>query len=78
MHAYNLCVQAFEELIVRDSEFVAVELVAVDKKGTYESTVFQGSVKYESLKRTYDNRVSKIGRDGEEGRWWVAWGSEWG
>ena len=53
-----VCVQAFEDLIVRDSEFVAVELVAMDKKGTYESTVFQGSVKYEALKRTYDNRVS--------------------
>ena len=53
-----VCVQAFEDLIVRDSEFVAVELVAIDKKGTYESTVFQGSVKYEALKRTYDNRVS--------------------
>ena len=60
-----VCVQAFEDLIVRDSEFVAVELVAMDKRGTYESTVFQGSVKYEALKRTYDNRVS----GGQGGCW---------
>ena len=50
--------QAFEDLIVRDSEFVAVELTAKDKKGSFESTIFQGSVRYEALKRTYDNRVS--------------------
>ena len=50
---------------MRDSEFVAVELVAKDKKGSsYESTIFQGSVKYESLKRTYDNRVSTLSNGG--------------
>ncbi|KAL8618995.1 hypothetical protein ACOMHN_018377 [Nucella lapillus] len=55
--------EAFEDLIVRDSEFVAVELVAKDKKGSsYESTIFQGSVRYESLKRTYDNRTSMTSR----------------
>lgn len=43
---------------MRDSEFVAVELTASDKQGSFQSVLFIGSVKYEALKQTYDSRVS--------------------
>ena len=69
-YVHNMCMiicvlfdfidQTFEDMIVRDSEFVAVEVVAKEKKGSYESIIFQGSVRYESLKKTYDNRVSSL------------------
>nr|KAG5693298.1 hypothetical protein BaRGS_011619 [Batillaria attramentaria] len=54
--------EAFEDLIVRDSEFVAVELVASDKGGSFQAVLFLGSVKYEALKRTYDSRASMTSR----------------
>ncbi|XP_005093510.1 uncharacterized protein KIAA0930 homolog isoform X2 [Aplysia californica] len=50
--------EAFQDLIVRDSESVAVELTARDKGGHFSSVIFLGSVKYDALKRVYDNRAS--------------------
>ncbi|XP_025088718.1 uncharacterized protein KIAA0930 homolog isoform X2 [Pomacea canaliculata] len=50
--------EAFEALIVRDSEFVAVELTASDKAGCFQSVLFLGSVKYDALRRTYESRAS--------------------
>ena len=49
--------QVFQDLIVRDSESVAVELTAKDKQGIYSGTLFLGSVKYSALKLVYDGRV---------------------
>lgn len=50
--------QVFQDLIVRDSESVAVELTARDKQGLFAGVLFLGSVKYDALKRVYDSRVS--------------------
>lgn len=50
--------QVFQDLIVRDSESVAVELTARDRKGHFSGVIFLGSVKYDALKRVYDGRVS--------------------
>ncbi|XP_041365331.1 uncharacterized protein KIAA0930 homolog [Gigantopelta aegis] len=50
--------EAFQDIIVRDSESIAVELTAADKDGSVQGLIFQGSVKYESLKRVYDTRLS--------------------
>ena len=47
----------FQDLIVRDSESVAVELTATDKQGFFTGTLFLGSVKYGALKQVYDGRV---------------------
>ena len=49
--------KAFQDLIVRDPESVAVELTARDKAGLYSGVIFLGSVRYEALKQVYDNRV---------------------
>lgn len=40
---------------------VCVELVASDKSNTFQGVIFQGSIRYEALKKVYDNRVW---------RWW--------
>lgn len=37
---------------------VCVELVASDKSNTFQGVIFQGSIRYEALKKVYDNRVS--------------------
>jgi len=50
--------EAFQDLIVRDPESVAVELTARDKGGKFSSVIFLGSVRYESLKHVYDGRAS--------------------
>ncbi|XP_046580369.1 uncharacterized protein KIAA0930 homolog [Haliotis rubra] len=50
--------EAFQDIIIRDSENIAVELLATDKDGSFQGLIFQGSVKYESLKRVYDARIS--------------------
>ena len=50
--------QAFADIIVRDSEMVCVELVAMDRHGTFQGVVFLGSIRYEALKKVYDARVS--------------------
>lgn len=38
---------------------VCVELVASDKSNTFQGVIFQGSIRYEALKKVYDNRVSR-------------------
>ncbi|KAK3727721.1 hypothetical protein RRG08_032678 [Elysia crispata] len=50
--------EVFQDLIVRDSESVAVELTASDKQGLFTGTLFLGSVKYSALKQVYDGRAS--------------------
>ena len=55
----HLSPKAFQDLVVRDPESVAVELTARDKTGSISSVIFLGSVRYEALKQVYDNRVSK-------------------
>ncbi|RUS89227.1 hypothetical protein EGW08_003037 [Elysia chlorotica] len=50
--------EVFQDLIVRDSESVAVELTATDKQGLFTGTLFLGSVKYSALKQVYDGRAS--------------------
>ncbi|BFZ04307.1 hypothetical protein BsWGS_07347 [Bradybaena similaris] len=50
--------EVFQDLIVRDSESVAVELTARDKQGLFAGVLFLGSVKYDALKRVYDSRAS--------------------
>lgn len=35
-----------------------MELVASDKTNTFQGVIFQGSIRYEALKKVYDNRVS--------------------
>lgn len=37
---------------------VCVELVASDKTNMFQGVIFQGSIRYEALKKVYDNRVS--------------------
>lgn len=37
---------------------VCVELVASDKTNLFQGVIFQGSIRYEALKKVYDNRVS--------------------
>ena len=49
--------QAFTDIVVRDSELVTVELLASDRKGELQGVVFLGSIKYDALKRVYDSRV---------------------
>ncbi|XP_050410746.1 uncharacterized protein KIAA0930 homolog [Patella vulgata] len=50
--------EAFQDIIVRDSESVVVELLARDKDGDFENVIFLGSVKYDALKKVYDGKLS--------------------
>uniref|UniRef100_T1JHT7 Uncharacterized protein n=1 Tax=Strigamia maritima TaxID=126957 RepID=T1JHT7_STRMM len=50
--------EIFCDIMVRDGEMVCVELVAGDKDGTIQGVIFQGSIRYEALKRVYDARTS--------------------
>lgn len=34
-----------------------MELVASDKTNMFQGVIFQGSIRYEALKKVYDNRV---------------------
>lgn len=45
-------------MIVKENEMVCVELLAND--GITKRVLFLGSIKYESLKGVYDNRVYLI------------------
>ncbi|TKS90387.1 hypothetical protein D9C73_024519 [Collichthys lucidus] len=45
-------------MTVGEGEMVCVELVASDKSNTFQGVIFQGSIRYEALKKVYDNRVS--------------------
>ncbi|XP_038838528.1 uncharacterized protein KIAA0930 homolog isoform X1 [Salvelinus namaycush] len=50
--------EVFCDMTVGEGEMVCVELVASDKSNTFQGVVFQGSIRYEALKKVYDNRVS--------------------
>lgn len=52
------CPQVFSDMTVGEGEMVCVELVASDKTNTFQGVIFQGSIRYEALKKVYDNRVS--------------------
>ncbi|XP_074859601.1 uncharacterized protein KIAA0930 homolog isoform X2 [Carettochelys insculpta] len=55
----NLILQkVFSDMTVGEGEMVCVELVASDKSNTFQGVIFQGSIRYEALKKVYDNRVS--------------------
>lgn len=49
--------QVFGDMTVGEGEMVCVELVASDKTNTFQGVIFQGSIRYEALKKVYDNRV---------------------
>lgn len=51
-------IQVFSDMTVGEGEMVCVELVASDKTNTFQGVIFQGSIRYEALKKVYDNRVS--------------------
>lgn len=46
-------------MTVGEGEMVCVELVASDKSNTFQGVIFQGSIRYEALRKVYDNRVSQ-------------------
>ncbi|XP_061085118.1 uncharacterized protein KIAA0930 homolog isoform X2 [Conger conger] len=48
--------EVFSEMTVGEGEMVCVELVASDKSTTFQGVIFQGSIRYEALKKVYDNR----------------------
>lgn len=50
--------QVFSDMTVGEGEMVCVELVASDKTNMFQGVIFQGSIRYEALKKVYDNRVS--------------------
>nr|XP_047902808.1 uncharacterized protein KIAA0930 homolog isoform X3 [Anser cygnoides] len=50
--------EVFSDMTVGEGEMVCVELVASDKSNTFQGVIFQGSIRYEALKKVYDNRVS--------------------
>uniref|UniRef100_H2N0J3 Kiaa0930 n=1 Tax=Oryzias latipes TaxID=8090 RepID=H2N0J3_ORYLA len=50
--------EVFRDMTVGEGEMVCVELVASDKSNTFQGVIFQGSIRYEALKKVYDNRVS--------------------
>lgn len=52
-------VQVFSDMMVGEGEMVCVELVASDKSNTFQGVIFQGSIRYEALKKVYDNRVRR-------------------
>lgn len=49
-------------MTVGEGEMVCVELVASDKSNTFQGVIFQGSIRYEALKKVYDNRVRCFGK----------------
>lgn len=49
--------QVFSDMTVGEGEMVCVELVASDKTNMFQGVIFQGSIRYEALKKVYDNRV---------------------
>ncbi|XP_012590553.1 PREDICTED: uncharacterized protein KIAA0930 homolog [Condylura cristata] len=51
--------EVFSDMTVGEGEMVCVELVASDKTSTFQGVIFQGSIRYEALKKVYDNRVRR-------------------
>ncbi|XP_053112508.1 uncharacterized protein KIAA0930 homolog isoform X3 [Hemicordylus capensis] len=58
IHIHRKKSQVFSDMTVGEGEMVCVELVASDKSNTFQGVIFQGSIRYEALKKVYDNRVS--------------------
>lgn len=52
-------------MTVGEGEMVCVELVASDKSNTFQGVIFQGSIRYEALKKVYDNRVREASHRAE-------------
>ncbi|XP_053243588.1 uncharacterized protein KIAA0930 homolog isoform X4 [Podarcis raffonei] len=52
--------EVFSDMTVGEGEMVCVELVASDKSNTFQGVIFQGSIRYEALKKVYDNRVTSF------------------
>lgn len=50
--------QVFCDIVVRDGEMVCVELVARGRGGSAQAVIFLGSIRYDTLTRVYDSRVS--------------------
>ena len=50
--------QVFGDVMVEEGQLICVEVVAAEKQGHYRSVIFLGSVRYESLRRVYEARVS--------------------
>ncbi|XP_061662340.1 uncharacterized protein KIAA0930 homolog isoform X2 [Syngnathoides biaculeatus] len=50
--------EVFRDMTVGEGEMVCVELVASDKSNAFQGVIFQGSIRYEALRKVYDNRVS--------------------
>lgn len=50
--------EIFNGIVLTDNEMVCVELVAMDKAETVNISVFLGSIRYEILKSTLENRAS--------------------
>ncbi|XP_061524211.1 uncharacterized protein KIAA0930 homolog [Phycodurus eques] len=50
--------EVFQDMTVGEGEMVCVELVASDKSNAFQGVIFQGSIRYEALRKVYDNRVS--------------------
>ncbi|XP_051911065.1 uncharacterized protein KIAA0930 homolog isoform X2 [Hippocampus zosterae] len=51
--------EVFQDMSVGEGEMVCVELVASDKSNTFQGVIFQGSIRYEALRKVYDNRVRR-------------------
>ncbi|XP_032220552.1 uncharacterized protein KIAA0930 homolog isoform X2 [Nematostella vectensis] len=64
--------ETFKDFTVKDNEMVCVELVARDKTESFKGVVFLGSIRFESLKKVYENRASmatKVAQKMSMG-WW--------
>lgn len=48
----------FCDIVVRDGEMVCVELVARGRGGAAQAVIFLGSIRYDTLTRVYESRVS--------------------
>lgn len=57
---WNVRLQVYSEMTVRDGEMVCVELLAQDRDRGFQAVLFLGSIRYDALKRVYDSRVSNV------------------
>ncbi|XP_033106121.1 uncharacterized protein KIAA0930 homolog isoform X2 [Anneissia japonica] len=58
--------EVFSGMKVQASQMVCVELVANERQGSFRSVVFLGCVRYEALKRVYDNRATMTSKMAEK------------
>ncbi|XP_067936239.1 uncharacterized protein KIAA0930-like isoform X2 [Watersipora subatra] len=52
--------EVFEDIVIRDSEMVCVELVATDRHGDFQAVIFIGSIRYEALRNVFDSKQSSL------------------